>query len=158
MLYNKYHLDLDYDLLVEEAIEIEKAATDPDYISNQNGGVQIHQRNWRQMDKEFYVETHLLPSLSQLLFEKEGRECDPYIWLNINYPGSYNKPHAHTGRPRSGVLYVKTPEDCGNLIFTESEEEVEPTPGLVITFAPDVRHAVSPNFSDDTRISFAFNY
>ena len=158
MLYETFHLELDYDKLIEEAIEIESVATDLDYISNKNGGVQIHQRNWRRLDKEFYIETDLLPKLAKLLSEKEGKECKPYIWLNINYPGSYNVDHAHAGRDKSGVFYVKTPENCGNLVFTKTDEEIVPKPGLVITFNIDTRHAVTPNFSDDTRISFAFNY
>ena len=158
MLYETYHLELDYDKIIEEAIEIEKVATDLDYISNKNGGVQIHERNWMQMDKDLYIETDFIPSLRKLLSEKEGRECETYTWLNINYPGSYNREHAHHGAKKSGVIYIKTPEDCGNLIFTSTDEEIVPEPGLVITFDVDTRHAVSPNFSDDTRISFAFNY
>jgi hypothetical protein len=158
MLYKTFYLELDYDKLIEEAIEIESVATDLDHVSNKNGGVQIHERNWKQLDKKFYIETHLLPSLSQLLLEKEGRKCEPYIWLNINYPGSYNSVHTHSGRDKSGVFYVKTPENCGNLVFTKTDEEIVPEAGLVVTFNIDTGHAVTPNFSDDTRISFAFNY
>lgn len=158
MLYETYHLELDYDKIIFESLVIEKEAIDRDYISNKNGGVQIHERAWRSLPYSFYIDYCMIYRISKHISAMEGYKVDLYAWLNINYPGSYNSSHTHSGCKRSAVYYVKTPEDCGNLIFTNSDKEVEPKPGMLITFDSSAKHAVTPNFSDDTRISFAFNY
>jgi uncharacterized protein (TIGR02466 family) len=39
------------------------------------------------------------------------------IWININSYKDTNKSHNHTGCDISGVYYVKTPDDCGDIVF-----------------------------------------
>jgi len=157
MLYEKYHLNLDYDKLVEECFRIEKETTEREYISNLNGGVQIHDEAWVNKFPGSYIQTELLPAIINFVSEKMGCEISIHIWLNINYQGSYNYPHEHGDCDKSGVIYVKTPKDSGNLIFTKTNEELEPEPGMIVLFDPQVWHGVSPNFSEEPRISFAFN-
>ena len=38
-------------------------------------------------------------------------------WLNINPPNSYNSMHSHPDCNLAGVLWIKTPKDCGNIVF-----------------------------------------
>ena len=41
------------------------------------------------------------------------------MWANINYTNSYNKPHVHPNALFSGVYYVKSPENSGELVFND---------------------------------------
>ena len=36
---------------------------------------------------------------------------------NINYFGSFNRPHAHEGTTLSGVYYIDVHKNSGNIIF-----------------------------------------
>ena len=39
------------------------------------------------------------------------------IWFNINLYKDFNNSHNHPLSNISGVYYVKTPDDCGNIVF-----------------------------------------
>ena len=39
------------------------------------------------------------------------------MWININGPGNYNHSHNHPGCDLSGVLWLKVPENSGNIVF-----------------------------------------
>jgi uncharacterized protein (TIGR02466 family) len=102
-------------------------------------------------------------------------------WINVNYKGSYNLPHIHPESLFSGVFYVKTPENCGNIVFTHPAQNQQyhfkpetgmmseynirnsgvcfayPQRGKMILFPSWANHRVEPNNSDEPRISIAFN-
>lgn len=103
------------------------------------------------------------------------------MWININRKGDYNMMHHHANSIISGVLWIKTPESCGSLMFTSphsftqhlllhnvnsdvaeeqnyySEYTFNPKEGTMILFPSDLLHGVEPNESDEDRISIAFN-
>lgn len=151
-LYDLYKLNLDLQKLETEALQIPEIVSGREYVSNRNGGLQIHDSHWNNELKGFYTEKFLFREIKSFLGGIGGN-----IWLNINYPGSYNSPHIHQG-DRSGVYYVKVPEGSGDLVFTKTMETIIPKPGMLITFDAKEEHAVEPNLSDEPRISFAFNY
>ena len=39
------------------------------------------------------------------------------MWINMGLYKDANKTHNHPGADISGVYYVKTPDDCGNIVF-----------------------------------------
>jgi len=102
-------------------------------------------------------------------------------WVNINKKGNYNIKHNHPSSDLAGVLWVKCPEKCGNIIFdnpynfTDSEvlesytQEFKkekkffhtywfpPTEGRMIIFPAHLNHRVLPNESNEDRISVSFN-
>ena len=39
------------------------------------------------------------------------------MWINMGLYKDANKTHNHPGADVSGVYYVKTPDDCGNIVF-----------------------------------------
>ena len=102
------------------------------------------------------------------------------MWANINYQGGYNKPHVHPNALFSGVYYVKTPPNCGNLICqdprpgiqtcmpTRKKVEIpkylwrdvhlQPQENRAIMFPSWLWHSVEPNQSNDIRISVSFNF
>ena len=103
------------------------------------------------------------------------------MWININKQRDYNVMHNHPNSIISGVFWVKTPENCGSLVFQSPhsftqhlllnhvDSEVAkkqnycdcfnftPKEGTMILFPSDLLHGVEPNESDEDRISIAFN-
>jgi uncharacterized protein (TIGR02466 family) len=41
------------------------------------------------------------------------------MWANINPKGGYNKSHTHPGAIFSGVYYIQSPDDCGEIILED---------------------------------------
>lgn len=101
------------------------------------------------------------------------------MWININKPHDFNIEHEHPGAMFSGVFYVKTQDKCGSITFVhpnrvidiyfppDSMEEITPNnantwtippeDNKLILFASHMRHWVTPNESNEDRISIAFN-
>ncbi|MDX2239771.1 MAG: TIGR02466 family protein [Leptolyngbyaceae cyanobacterium bins.302] len=99
-------------------------------------------------------------------------------WANVNPKHASNKIHDHANCLFSGVYYLKTPENCGNLMFYDPRDArtfYKPSvqnftaytadavahaaeAGLLLIFPSWLRHGVEPNLSDAERISISFNY
>ena len=102
------------------------------------------------------------------------------MWYNINYRGCANNPHDHPHSIHSGVFYINTPENCGNICFTNPNEklhwawskdmsEIPPSTVSMINFelTPKVgnhcifpswmNHLVQSNLSNEPRISLSYN-
>jgi len=121
--------------------------------------------------------------MQEKIFEKEYLTEKPVLgnmWANINYPGGYNRPHLHPNALFSGVYWIKTPKNSGNLMLYEPrpgaqcnmpnrkkgklpselwrEVHYEPKAGIVVMFPAWLWHEVQPNKSNDIRISVSFNF
>ena len=103
------------------------------------------------------------------------------LWVNINGKGNYNETHHHPTAHLSGVMWIKTPSDCGRIEFASPNDFVQgyeleistkkhaeeykafpsyyfnPTAGAVIIFPSFLPHHVDPNNSHEDRISVSFN-
>ena len=105
-------------------------------------------------------------------------------WANINRKGDFNREHVHPDCHWSGVYYVKTPANCGELRFhnpivassmvksghllnlTSSNIKtsfflnsipLDPYEGSILIFPSWLFHSVDPNRSNYDRISISFN-
>jgi len=158
-----------------------------DYKKNKEGVIISNRGGW-QSESDFwrkesfsqyfdYIFSHIKTSVSfyNLNFEMGN------MWININKKGNYNLAHIHPISLLSGVLWIKTPEKCGELIFESphffNEGELlqnvnsnfekttnyyktftfNPIPGRMVLFPSHLRHRVEENLSDEDRISIAFN-
>ena len=97
-------------------------------------------------------------------------------WVNVNPPGTSHDYHNHKNSVLSGVLFLNTAPDCGDMILYKPERDITPK----VTFDPDnyftwgnryfspinnqllifpsnLYHAVSENKSNINRVSLAFN-
>ena len=117
------------------------------------------------------------------IFQEEWLDRKPMLgnmWANINYSGGYNRPHVHPNCLFSGVYYVKTQPQCGELIVDDPrpgiqimmptrkpgqppkhlwrKAHIEPIQGRLIMFPAWLWHCVEPNQSNDMRISVSFNF
>ena len=103
-------------------------------------------------------------------------------WMIIGYPGSITKPHIHINSVFSGVFYLKSEEDSGDLVFTipathmsyitntispipldhniynATSWTIKPKTNDLIIFPSHLNHAVTENKSDEVRAAIAFNY
>jgi uncharacterized protein (TIGR02466 family) len=108
------------------------------------------------------------------------------MWINISKTGGYNTAHVHPKSILSGCFYVKTPENCGSIVFTNptknlirayldywhlmDEEKLDNSPfsymdweifpkeNNIVLFPSWVEHYVNDNKSDEDRISISFNF
>ena len=105
-------------------------------------------------------------------------------WININRKGDFNREHVHPDCHWSGVYYVKTPANCGELRFhnpiaassmvksghllnlTSSNIKtsfflnsipLDPYEGSILIFPSWLFHSVDPNRSNYDRISISLN-
>ena len=131
----------------------------------------------------------ILSSLVQLIhfhsniFAKEfidKEQALDNIWININSYKDTNKSHKHVGCDISGVYYVKTSDDCGNIVFEHPAKDVfsyyfrkhpkefneynsmfwsKPAVENILYLFPSwLNHFVEPNLNKtEKRISFSFN-
>jgi len=101
------------------------------------------------------------------------------LWININRYKDLNLEHNHAGCILSGVYYLKTPKDCGNIVFTHpctdfmayawpyrkevrnsyssSQWFLKSEVDELILFPGWLKHYVEPNLSKQDRVSISFN-
>ena len=100
------------------------------------------------------------------------------LWININEYKDYNLIHNHPFSKISGVFYVKAPEKCGNIVFSNNSDmeyyirdksisiynnynsSIWSFPALeniLYLFPSWLKHYVEPNLSNESRISISFN-
>ena len=100
------------------------------------------------------------------------------LWININGYKDFNLRHTHANSIISGVFYVKVPDKSGKITFyhpafklmmrewdlnlkhnhyTSSIWGVVPRKGRLLLFPSWLEHEVSPNLSQESRISISFN-
>lgn len=103
------------------------------------------------------------------------------MWININQKGNYNVCHDHPKSTLSGVFWVKSNKESGNLVLHSGKSFYEydlldsvsseiaekynyysefhfiPKEGTLITFPSHIMHDVELNESDEDRISISFN-
>lgn len=93
-------------------------------------------------------------------------------WININRKGNWNQLHTHNGSFLAGCVYIKTDEES-DLVFINTHDvwfssiphfkeyqtavHYKPKPGDLYLFPSGLMHMVTPNFSENVRISIAFN-
>ena len=145
------------------------------------GGYQSHTLDGE--DKYLKPLVDEIKKYSKIMAEQHTleEECDVIdMWFNINDGKDYNLSHNHPGSIYSGVYYVKTPPDCGNIVFDHPALDVmayahnnyefkewnsrtaltwwqEPIENTMFIFPGWLKHCVEPNLSKDTRISISFN-
>ena len=98
-------------------------------------------------------------------------------WANINRTGYSQRVHVHQNNFLSGVYYLKTPENCGQITFADPRPQanvfvppikrstiyngdcmrLSPREGDLLMFMSWLPHFVQPNESGQDRISVAFN-
>ena len=166
------------DKLIDYAYELKEKEPKGVSISNRGGwqssGFEVYNRNDKLHD-------FLLNCLDGFPYIRYAVKFGIYAWVNINKPGNYNVKHVHATNDLSGVLWIKSPKDSGDILFVsphefQSYKEVEsysdnfkkssnidhsfcftPTDGRILVFPSYLMHEVEENKSTEDRISVSFN-
>ena len=146
-------------------------------ISNRGG---FHSENLNKNDANIKELMEEISSHANLYSEKiaYGEVGFSDIWCNINSYKDFNQLHCHPHAKVSGVYYVKTPENCGEIEFHSPAYHVlqqsdlsrpnnhytslfwwmPAVEGVLYLFPSWLMHSVRPNMNkDEERISFSFN-
>ena len=96
-------------------------------------------------------------------------------WINKSFPGQCHQEHSHPNSILSGVFYFSLDEDMPHMRFARRDSTnilleyfnlndrnnyyrmVPAVTGDLILFPSELRHSVSKNTTDRTRISLSFN-
>ena len=132
-------------------------------------------------DESDLLQSFMINCLSEFPTIKKTTDMCVEAWVNINKPGDYNVKHTHPTCDLSGVIWLKAPKDCGNIVFDspfafQTYNEVEsytddfrdsnnynhtyyfnPIEGRIIVFPSHLQHHVLHNKSTEDRISVSFN-
>ena len=166
------------DKLIDYAYDCKKKDSKGVSISNRGGW---QSEGFEIINEDDILQLFLINCLSNFPFIKESVKLRGYAWININKPGDYNINHVHPTNHLSGVLWIKTPKNCGYIIFDspyefQAYQEIEsysnefkdsfnidhnyyfnPTEGRMIVFPAHLSHHVQENKSSEDRISVSFN-
>ena len=129
----------------------------------------------KKIDEEVY---NFAKSL-QIDFSKHGLKRIN-SWGNLQKIGNYIKEHRHNNTQFSGVFYLQTPENSGDIIFTTRnatwinsywepsltgyddlnsfEKRFRPQQCGIFLFPAHLDHYVTPSHSEEERYSISFNY
>ena len=132
-------------------------------------------------DESDLLQCFIINCLSEFPTIKKTTDMCIEAWININKPGDYNIKHTHPTCDLSGVIWLKAPKDCGNIVFDspfafQTHNEVESytddfkdsanyhhaywlpaKEGRMITFPSHLEHDVQENLSNEDRISVSYN-
>ena len=105
----------DFESIKDELVEhvYQENNKDPEgrIISNRGG--------WQS--KDFVKDDKILSIIGDIIYGlpvlNEGIDFDIECWFNINCKGDYNNKHVHPNSDFSGVFWLKTPKECGNIVF-----------------------------------------
>lgn len=175
-----FNLDLDLDALSKYAYDL--AETQPSNQRSNRGGWQspiIDQFDDILEPIKDQINISLKNAKKSMGLKDEYNFEMQTGWFNINGPGSWNVKHLHPNSVFSGTVYLKVPQgEPGNIQFYRHsivlsyldddliKDYNEMTSGTVtykaqenccLIFPSWIEHQVTPNFTDQDRISFSFN-
>lgn len=145
-------------------------------VSNEGGW---HSKDITLLFKDLFLQIEHRCNTLLSDFDIAGNSKISSSWININKFKDFNRTHVHPGSFFSGVFYVKVPENSGSLIFENPNQlannnfyglkllnnnminsttyEFCPTENDLVVFNSHLPHFVKANYSNEDRISIAFN-
>ena len=154
-------------------------------LSNRTEGERRSNRNGWQSDTFLWKQDIFKPLLDEALSATQmiakrlsNKELPQMVvramWGNINPKGGFNFTHVHPSGWLSGVYYIQLPEANNEIVFQDPRParmmdfqrssliadeyfSHHPKVGELLLFPSWLPHFVSPNTSDQNRISISFN-
>ena len=170
-----------------ENIILEKEQRDKGVTFTNVGGWQSSAINLKEEKGFECIYDYINECMEIILFENNYKQnlgvLFSHGWVNINRKGDFNREHVHPDCHWSGVYYVKTPANCGELRFHNpiaassmvscghllnlsssnvnsfyfNSTSLDLYEGSILIFPSWLFHSVDPNRSDYNRISISFN-
>jgi len=174
-------LKINNDALLEYCYKIRERSLGRDFSNI--GGWQSDNLDLKDKELQPFIEelkNNIMSYINQCGFKTDLKYKLDNIWININEYKDHNKPHIHPGCLFSGVYYLKTPDNCGNIVFNHPADSLqydwkkdlikETMPNncsewflpvqkeKMFLFPSWLYHYVMPNLNQkEDRISLAFN-
>jgi uncharacterized protein (TIGR02466 family) len=175
---NKLNLNLNSLLKFVEKIDFVKSGNENSNIEKSLASVNKNMFNYnkefKKLKKEIMKEFSIFKN-DYLKYHNVSFDITT-SWLTLAQPNQYSDLHCHRNCCYSGIFYLKTAENCGNLIFenigrkgsylftpTEYNQlnsfvsEIKPINNMIVFFPSYLYHKIDTNKSLDNRISLAFN-
>ena len=156
---------------------------DPRGLRFSNMGGWQSQPTYKDYDNILFstVKNTLMTYFSQNVLDMSKEIVFEGLWMNINKKGDYNATHDHPNCHMAGAFWINSPEGCGNFecqsphsyncgqeisVYTSNFREKTnsygsygflPIEGSIMLFPASLNHRVTPNQSDQDRISSSFN-
>ena len=154
---------------------------------NPEGQFKSNRGGWHSPFYDFTDDNIITETLAEGLGKSVFTSLHPNLvfnisyWIMINPPNSYNTSHTHPDAHLSGVMWIKTPQNSGDLRFNSPVEfsgftecnsyikeaqdstafystyDFYPTVGKILTFPASLRHEVKVNESNEDRIAVSYN-
>ena len=164
--------------LIDYVYEYKKNDPDGNIISNRRGW---QSKNFSVQKEDDILHSLIINCLASFPYIKESYNIFADAWININPTGSYNNKHNHPSSDLAGVLWIKCPKDCGEIVFDnpsgfqtfktinayedkfKNDNKIHhtyffpPVEGRVLIFPSHLDHNVKENKSKEDRISVSFN-
>ena len=150
------------------------------------GHIISNRRGWQSScfsidNEDDVLQSFLTNCLANFPYLKKSVKLFVSAWININPPGAFNLKHNHPTSDLSGVLWIKSQQNCGNIEFDSprsfaTHQEIDsytedfknqnnvfqsyyfnPTEGRILVFPSYLDHHVGFNESQEDRISVSFN-
>ncbi len=165
------------DELIDYAYNLKKE--DEGVIISNKGGWQS--KVFAVKENNDILHSYISHCISNFPIFRSSVEYEVFAWININKPGAYNITHDHPDSNLAGVLWIKCPENCGDIEFDnpnvfQTYREIEsydnefkektnvyssfyftPVEGKLLVFPSHLLHKVDENKSKEDRISVSFN-
>ena len=177
----KSKLELNCTILEEYAYSCKK--TQESYNRSNYGGWQGHINERNDFPEELKTLFSLVEKTSKRVSEELLLNDYPKVdnfWININKHKDFNIPHLHPASVFSCVFYIKAPENCGKIVFTNpinahpfvynkytvtkynlfnsQEWSYGAETNMLLMFPSYLSHYVTPNENlNEDRISIAIN-
>ena len=160
-------------------------ASDKDIYEGPNGETTkleadlLSEPEFENLRKKIDEEVYNFAKSLQIDFSKHGLKRIN-SWGNLQKKGNYIKEHRHNNTQFSGVFYLQTPENSGDIIFTTRnatwinsywepsltgyddlnsfEKRFSPQQCGIFLFPAHLDHYVTPSHSEEERYSISFNY
>ena len=156
-------------------------------IKETHSGIQVSNRGGWQSPPKLHLQKDFCDNfLSSFVGNLRESKVIPSFeivscWLNVNGKGDYNVFHNHPNSDYSLVWYIKTPDNCGDILFENPSDfsqynfiesigesirekyntfhtiKLSPREGDCYLFPPGLKHLVEPNESEECRISMSCN-
>ena len=119
-----YKIKLDLNVKELQSFCHQYSSTVGRVVSNRGG---YHSNNLNLKDAALQplikeIETH--SSQFAETFLSKNKQILINMWFNINLYKDFNISHNHSGDDISGVYYIKTPNECGNIVFEHPAKDL----------------------------------
>ena len=113
-----YYTECNFDLEPVKDYCLQHSYNNPSRERTNHGGYQSNNINLQDINVLRPLHERIIQELnlfSNSMFLKD--QSIDSAWININGHQNLNHSHTHPGVAMSGVFYISTPENCGDIIF-----------------------------------------